>query len=94
MNECKGRNPSARGTRPKRGPRGPGGPRPEDAHQREEVGVTVLEAGAVGGGVGVPVAVAVGRVAHGGDPVGELIVVGAVKAAVCGIRGRGGVILL
>ena len=55
--------------------------------------MTVLEAGAVGGGVGVPVAVG-GRVAHGGDPVGELIVVGAVKAAVCGIRGRGGVILL
>ena len=27
--------------------------------------MTVLEAGAVGGGVGVPVAVAVGRVAHG-----------------------------
>ena len=57
------RNPSARGTRPKRGP----GPRPGDAHQREEVGVTVLEAGAVGGGVGVPVAVAVGRVAHGDE---------------------------
>ena len=37
----------------------------EESYQREEVGVTVLEAGAVGGGVGVPVAVAVGRVAHG-----------------------------
>ena len=29
--------------------------------------MTVLEAGAVGGGVGVPVAVAVGRVAHGDE---------------------------
>ena len=46
-------------------------------HQREEVGVTVLEAGAVGGGVGVPVAVAVGRVAHG-----EVGLLGALEGAV------------
>ena len=83
MNECKGRNPSARGTRPKRGPRGPGGPRPEDAHQREEVGVTVLEAGAVGGGVGVPVAVAVGRVAHG-----EVGLLGALEGGAVAAAGR------
>ena len=71
--------------------RAPGGRRGR-AHQRKEVGVTVLETGAVRGGVGVPVAVG-GRVAHG-DPLSRLLVVGAVKAAVCRIRSRGGVILL
>ena len=51
------------------------------AHQREEVGVTVLEAGAVGGGVGVPVAVAVGRVAHGDEGLLGSAVGGADSAA-------------
>ena len=79
----KGRQ-GTRGTRAREG-RGrkeaPPGPRPGDAHQREEVGVTVLEAGAVGGGVGVPVAVAVGRVAHGDEGLLGSAVGGADSAA-------------
>ena len=79
----KGRQ-GTRGTRAREG-RGrkeaPPGPRPGDAHQREEVGVTVLEAGAVGGGVGVPVG---GRgVAHG-----EGCLLGAVGGAVRAAVGR------
>ena len=43
--------------------------------------MTVLEAGAVGGGVGVPVAVAVGRVAHGDEGLLGSAVGGADSAA-------------
>ena len=77
------RNRSAQGTRPKTGPTlGPTTMlQTVLTHQREEVGVTVLEAGAVGGGVGVPVG---GRgVAHG-----EGCLLGAVGGAVRAAVGR------